>query len=25
LLSIACCPSNCNRSMGCWLRTVFVQ
>ena len=24
LLSIACSPSNCNKSMGCWLRTVFV-
>jgi hypothetical protein len=25
LLSIACSPSNCNKSMGCWLRTAFVQ
>jgi hypothetical protein len=25
LLSIACSPSNCNRSMDCWLRTAFVQ
>jgi hypothetical protein len=24
LLSIACSPSNCNKSMGCWLRTAFV-
>lgn len=24
-LSIACSPSNCNKSMGCWLRTAFVQ
>ena len=24
LLSIACCPSNCNKSMGCWSRTAFV-
>jgi hypothetical protein len=25
LLSIACSPSNCNKSMGCWLRTAFVR
>lgn len=25
LLSIACSPSNCNKSMGCWLRPAFVQ
>jgi hypothetical protein len=25
LLSIACSPSNYNKSMGCWLRTAFVQ
>jgi hypothetical protein len=25
LLSIACSPSNCNKSMSCWLRTAFVQ
>jgi len=25
LLSIACSPSNCNRSMGCWSRTAFGQ
>jgi hypothetical protein len=25
LLSIACSPSNCNKSMDCWLRTAFVQ
>jgi hypothetical protein len=24
LLSIACSRSNCNKSMGCWLRTAFV-
>jgi hypothetical protein len=24
LLSIACSPSNCNKSMGCWSRTAFV-
>jgi hypothetical protein len=24
LLSIACSPSNCNKPMGCWLRTAFV-
>ena len=25
LLSIACSPSNYNKSMGCWLRTAFVR
>jgi hypothetical protein len=25
LLSIACSPSNYNKSMGCWLRTALVQ
>jgi hypothetical protein len=25
LLSIACSRSNYNKSMGCWLRTAFVQ
>lgn len=25
LLSIACSPSNCSKSMGCWLRTAFVR
>jgi hypothetical protein len=25
LLSIACSPSNYSKSMGCWLRTAFVQ